>query len=169
MTTMNSKTYGMSNINQLMAYLDRNGIGYRMRTHPPDIDVPKSEQAKTIVIQAGTHKWIVAVCADRQPDLKNIGQVLKASDVSFVATQELEDLFPNCDTGAIPPLGNLYGLPVLVDRTLADNVEIAFYACTQAVSLQMKFKSFVRLVKPTIAVVAKVHHRHHNESVGEIV
>ena len=166
----------MSNLNQLMAYLDRNGVSYQIRADLPAFSarqaalathMPESQTTKTLVVQAGKQKWMVVLRADQRLDQNNLRQILEAQSIHLVSEEELEALFPNCEIGAMPPFGNLYGFPVLVDKALAEDYEIVFNACTHTESVRMKFRNFVRLVKPTIADVATVNHTHHNETVEE--
>jgi Ala-tRNA(Pro) deacylase len=66
----------------------------------------------------------------------------------------------------MPPFGNLNGLPVLVDRGLADDEEITFNAGTDTESIRMQFKDFERLTKPMIAEFAESARRHVAEQVA---
>jgi Ala-tRNA(Pro) deacylase len=63
-------------------------------------------------------------------------------------------MFPQCETGAMPPFGNLFGLPLIVDRTLEDDTNIAFQAGTHTESIRMKYLDFKRLARPQVADIA---------------
>ena len=63
---------------------------------------------------------------------------------------EFKDKFPDCEVGAMPPFGNLYGLPVYVARSLSDDEEISFNGCSHKELIKMKYKDFERLAKPHI-------------------
>jgi Ala-tRNA(Pro) deacylase len=63
---------------------------------------------------------------------------------------ELVKVFPDCDVGAIPPFGNLYGLDVWVDRTLGDSEEVVFCAGSHEDCLRMKYSDFAKVVKPRL-------------------
>ncbi len=63
-----------------------------------------------------------------------------------------------CEVGAMPSFGNLYGLPVIVDKLLAEDEEIVFNACTHTESIRLKFADFEKLVNPMIAKVAVAQH-----------
>jgi Ala-tRNA(Pro) deacylase len=58
------------------------------------------------------------------------------------------DKFPDCEVGAMPPFGNLYGLEVYVAESLADDEEIAFNACSHTELIRMKYNDFEKLAKP---------------------
>jgi Ala-tRNA(Pro) deacylase len=116
-----------------------------MATHAPD-----REMAKTLVVQAGKQKWLAVLRADCRIDQRLLRHALETHSIHFVSEEELETLFPNCEVGAMPPFGNLYGLPVIVDKSLAEDEEIIFNACTHTESVRMKFEDFERLVKPMV-------------------
>jgi Ala-tRNA(Pro) deacylase len=60
-------------------------------------------------------------------------------------------MFPDCEVGAMPPLGNLYDLKVYVDKSLAADEQIAFNAGTHAELIQIAYRDFERLVRPSVA------------------
>ena len=57
-------------------------------------------------------------------------------------------MFPDCEVGAMPPFGNLYGMDVYIGPGLAADREIAFNAGTHTEVLKMAFSDFERLVHP---------------------
>ena len=65
--------------------------------------------------------------------------------------EEFKGLFPDCDVGAMPPFGNLYGLEVYVDRSLAEDEEIVFQAGNHHELVTMTYADFARLVQPKVA------------------
>jgi Ala-tRNA(Pro) deacylase len=64
--------------------------------------------------------------------------------------------FPDCELGAMPPFGNLYGLPVYVAQSLADEPEIAFNAGTHREVIKMSYADFANLVEPRVLDFATV-------------
>jgi len=79
--------------------------------------------------------------------LKN---ALNAEEVRLAYEQEFMDKFPDCDVGAMPPFGNLYGMDVYVAESLAEDEEIAFSACSHTELIKMKFADFKKLVNPVM-------------------
>jgi Ala-tRNA(Pro) deacylase len=71
--------------------------------------------------------------------------------VRLATEEELAQLFPDCEVGAMPPLGTLYGLPVYVDRSLIRDEEILFEAGTHSEAIRMRYWDFAALVFPTVA------------------
>jgi Ala-tRNA(Pro) deacylase len=64
--------------------------------------------------------------------------------------EEFKWLFPDCAIGAIPPFGNLYGLPTFVDRGLSKNDYIMFPAGTDSDYIKLNYSIFERLIQPQI-------------------
>jgi Ala-tRNA(Pro) deacylase len=84
----------------------------------------------------------------------NFGEVLRLLGLTHIrmATEaELADLFPECELGAMPPLGNLFDMPVLVDENLAEEGVITFNAGTHRDVVHMKFADYRDLVNPLVA------------------
>ncbi len=79
---------------------------------------------------------------------------IKDNHVHLAHEEDLDLLFPDCEVGAMPPFGNLYGFPVVVDQALLEDREIVFNACTHTDSIRMKFSDFERLVRPIVAHIA---------------
>lgn len=89
--------------------------------------------------------------ASSQVDLSRLKRVTKATTVALATEQEFKDKFPDCETGAMPPFGNLYDIPVLADESLTRDKEIAFNSGTHLELVRMAWDDFQRLVKPQMA------------------
>ena len=148
---------------KLKRFLDENAIRYVSIQHSPaftaqevaaSAHIPGRELAKTVVVKLDGTMAMVVLPATRKLDLDQLEQVTGAHTASLAGEKEFQAMFPDCDPGAMPPFGNLYGLRVFVDETLALDEQIAFNAGTHAELLQMDFDDFQRLVKPTIAPLA---------------
>lgn len=74
--------------------------------------------------------------------------------------EDLNALFPDCELGAMPPFGNLYGLPVLVEHTLTEDDDIVFNACKHTQSIRMKYRDFERLVQPLVGRFSEIRRVH---------
>jgi Ala-tRNA(Pro) deacylase len=73
-----------------------------------------------------------------------------AKKVSLAKEEEFADLFPDCATGAMPPFGNLYEVPVYVDQALAEETSIVFRVGTHSHTMKVAYADFARLVQPTV-------------------
>ncbi len=149
----------MSISSRLALYLAENGIPYNVVAHPQattaqevaaSMHVPGRKLAKVVILKIDG-KFAMAVSeAPQQIDFERLKQELGADEVQLASEQEFMELFPDCEVGGMPPFGNLYGLPVYVDETLARDAEIFFNAGTHSEAIQMSFADYARLVKPIV-------------------
>ncbi len=83
----------------------------------------------------------------RKLDLERLRQAADASEARFATEDEFRKLFPECETGAMPPFGNLYGMEVYVSSQLAEDKEIAFNSGTHTEIIKLSYADYARLVK----------------------
>jgi Ala-tRNA(Pro) deacylase len=95
--------------------------------------------------------------ASYQVDLLALKRVVGVRDASLASAREFKQHFPDCETGAMPPFGNLYGIPVYVDETLTRDTEIAFNASTHLELIRMSCADFERLAKPIVLEFSTRH------------
>jgi Ala-tRNA(Pro) deacylase len=88
--------------------------------------------------------------ADRKLDLRKLRQFIH-EPVSLQSEAELAPVFPDCEKGAMPPFGNLYGLPTYVDQHLAEEDYIVFEAGTYTDAIRISYADYDRAVKPQVA------------------
>ena len=154
----------MAKMQDLLRYLDSNKVEYRVMEHSLAYSahevavstlVHERELAKAILVSVDGRFWMTALRADYRVNTQMIKRAFGSKQVHLAHEEDLESLFPDCQIGAMPPLGNLYGLPVMVDESLAEDEEIVFNACTHTRVIRMKFKDFKELVKPVILRLAE--------------
>jgi Ala-tRNA(Pro) deacylase len=97
---------------------------------------------------------MAVLTATRKLDTESLERISGARRARLASEKEFKDMFPDCEVGAMPPFGNLYGMQVFVDDMLADDEVIAFNAGSHAELLQMTYKDFARLVEPKVASLA---------------
>jgi Ala-tRNA(Pro) deacylase len=108
------------------------------------------ELAKTVVVKVDNIFMMAVVPASQRVDLSHIKEALAAKSVALAAEEELQQLFPDCETGAMPPFGNLYGIRVMADESLTQDQEIVFNAGSHRELIRMAWHDYVKLAKPTI-------------------
>ena len=147
---------------RLKTLLDQNKIPYSVMTHQTaytaqrtaaTMQISAKELAKTVVVLAGEEMILAVLPGQRHVKLHKLGAELK-KPVRLASEQEFITRFPDCEVGAMPPIGSLYNLPVYVDESLADDEEIFFNAGTHHDAIRMRYDDFVRLVKPKICSFA---------------
>jgi Ala-tRNA(Pro) deacylase len=148
---------------RLEAHLEQAHISYVRFPHVPArssqyaaslLHVPGKEVAKTVALRAGKQVLLAVLPASYHVDLEKFARVV-GKPVKIVEEQECNKLFPDCQPGAVPPFGELYGLPVYLDEALADAVEITFSAGTLSDGIRMGNADFVHLAKPRICSFAE--------------
>ena len=98
---------------------------------------------------------MAVLTADSVVDIEQLRQDLGLARLRLATEAELSDLFPACELGAMPPFGNLFGLPVYVDDRLAGQETITFNAGTHRDVIHMRFRDFDRLANPAIVTFAR--------------
>ncbi|HET8669079.1 MAG TPA: YbaK/EbsC family protein [Candidatus Saccharimonadales bacterium] len=153
----------MSVAAKLKQYLDDNRVEYDVLSHTRTYtaqetaqaaQVPGNEVAKSVVVRADDRFVLAVLPAPRKVNLERLKETLGAEDVQIAEESEFRSLFPGCEVGAMPPFGNLYGLDVYVDGSLADDEQIIFNACTHVDAIQMRYKDFERLASAKVATFA---------------
>lgn len=146
-------------VQKLQDFLDGQGVRYLTIRHSPAYTaqeiaalahVPGREMAKTVMIHHRGRMAMAVLPASRRIDVEHLREALGAEDVRLAEEHEFRELFPGCETGAMPPIGNLYGLEVFVDRSLTEDEQIAFNAGTHHELVQMAYADYERLVRPKV-------------------
>jgi Ala-tRNA(Pro) deacylase len=147
----------MSVAKRVREYLEENQVPYIHCTHrlaytaqevAAAQHIPGREMAKTIVVKAEGRFVLVILPAVLKLEMKALREELPFRHVELASEKEFAGLFPDCEVGAMVPFGNLYNLPVYVDRSLSADEEIVFNAGTHIDTIKMKYKDFERLVHP---------------------
>lgn len=145
--------------NKLKEFLDSRGVKYTSIQHSPAFTAAEVAQsahvagrdfAKTIMVSTDAGMAMVVLPANRRIVLSDLRDMLQEPHVRLATEEEFRDLFPDCALGAMPPFGNLYGLPVYVAESLAQEEEIAFNAGTHTEVITMRYADFEMLVKPFV-------------------
>jgi Ala-tRNA(Pro) deacylase len=106
------------------------------------------EVAKATILRADDRYVMAVLPAPYQVDLDKLRELVHAEAVAVVPEIEIHTLFPDCETGAMPPFGNLYGMPVYMDERLVEDDSIVFNAGTHTEALRMAFGDYEKCVRP---------------------
>ena len=145
---------------KLREFLDASGVAYEVRSHLQAFTaqevaaaqhVPGREMAKVVIVRAGREFLMAVLPAPQRVDLGQLGAAAGKPDLHLATEAEFAGLFPACEAGAMPPFGNLYGLPVWVDQALTRDKDISFNAGTHDQTVRMAYADFARLVQPRVA------------------
>ncbi len=142
---------------KIKEFLDTNKVKYVLIQHSPaytaqeiaaSAHITGKELAKTVMIKIEGKIAMAVLPASYKISFDQLKEVLDADDVTLANEQEFMDKFPDCEVGAMPPFGNMYGMDVYVAESLAEDEEIAFNACSHTELIKMRFDDFEELVKP---------------------
>jgi Ala-tRNA(Pro) deacylase len=140
-------------------FLSTHGIHYGTVTHPVAYTaqeeaavshVPGKTWAKTVVCLANDEPIQVVLPAHLAVDAERLKGLAGSAELRLAREDEFERLYPECERGAMPPLGPLYGQRVFVDSHLTGGEEIVFNAGTHTDAIRMRYADFAALVHPTI-------------------
>ncbi len=146
-------------VERIRRFLDENDVHYRLVPHPAAftaqevaarVHVPGRRFAKVVTVSVDDRLALVVVPATEKVDLESLSHALGADRVVLASETEFRRAFPNCEVGAMPPFGNLFGMETYVSKRLAASDEIAFNAGTHTEAMYVPWSDFERLVEPVV-------------------
>jgi Ala-tRNA(Pro) deacylase len=144
---------------QLREFLDSHNVKYITITHSTAyttqeiaamVHIKGRDLAKTVIVRLDGQMAMAVLPASLQVDLSALKAVAGAKHVALASEADFRGTFPGCETGAMPPFGNLYGIPVFVEESLTQDKEIAFNAGTHNELIRLAYEDFARLVQPKV-------------------
>ena len=139
---------------QIVDFLEKHDVPYERHSHrractaqelAAAMHVPGRRVAKSVIVKAGDRIWMAVLPASEVVDGELLAGVLGAPSVRLLDEEEFERFFPGCEAGAEPPFGSLFGLPVVVDSTLAESERIVFRAGSHEEAIEIRYEEFRRL------------------------
>lgn len=112
--------------------------------------VASHDVAKTVMVKLDGRLAMAVIPANEWISLESLRQATGARSASLAGENEFRDRFPECELGAMPPFGNLYGLDVYAADTLSHEHDIAFHAGNHDEMVRMGWRDYERLVHPRI-------------------
>ena len=144
-------------VQRIKEFLDASKVEYATITHSRvftaqetahSAHISGKEVAKTVLVKADDKILMVVLPANHKLDMDLMCKALGADFVRLASEDEFRGLFPECEVGAMPPFGNLYGVDVYADSSLAEDHEIFFNAGTHTELIGLKYSDFERLAHP---------------------
>ncbi len=154
----------MAVLEKLRVFLDENHAEYTHTVHPTAYTarevasaehLPNREFAKAVIIFGDEGYHMIVVPASRLVDFQEVRLTLGFTHARLATEEEVGELFPDCELGAMPPFGNLYGMTVHLDSSIAAEEIIAFNAGTHRDVLHMHTDEYRALVHPTVVSLAR--------------
>ncbi len=156
-------------LNKVKAFLDTHGTKYIVISHSKAYTaqgiaaiahISGRELAKTVIVKLDGDLAMAVLPASYHVDLEELRRRTGVRSAELATEREFKQHFPDCETGAMPPFGNLYGIPVYVDVTLTEDREISFNAGSHYELIKMAYSDFERLVKPEVMDFSSAHAAH---------
>lgn len=116
---------------------------------------PVEEMAKVVMVKIDGKHVMTVVASNATVDLERLKKITGAESVTLAMEEEFSPIFDDCETGAMPPFGNLYNLPEYVDVLLGNQDLICFNAGTHTEVCQLPYKIFERLTQPVVARISR--------------
>ena len=141
----------------LRTFLAKSKIRYTVARHPVAYTaqeiaaaqhVPGRQLAKSVLLKTDRGPVLAVLPAVHLIDLKKLKTVLRAKQLAIAKEADIRQQFPDIEVGAMSPFGNLYGVPVIVDRGLGEAEEIVFNGGSHTETIKLRYRDFAALVKP---------------------
>lgn len=146
-------------LTSLTEYLDAHNVAYVVISHSPAYTaqgiaglahIPGKDLAKTVIVRLDGRLVMAVLPAKFHVNLELLMKATNAKSIALATEEEFKDRFPQCEPGAMPPFGNLFGLNVFADDSLEEDKEIAFNAGTHRELIRMAWEDFKRLAEPMV-------------------
>jgi Ala-tRNA(Pro) deacylase len=147
-------------------YLDAAGAIYTARPHPTTyqahelasaLGVEEPQVAKSVVVEVDGDVWLAVLPATEQVALDKLADALHADDVRLLDEPEIAHHFPECELGAAPPFGALFGLPVAAEKSLIGPRSLVFNGGTHREAIEMTSREFAALERPRFTSFGEKH------------
>jgi len=153
----------MDGFQRLKTYLRHHRVEFEVQYHPAAVTaqkvaatehLPDKLMAKPVMVVADGRLTMLVLPASLRVDEARAASALDVYEIRLASEDEFTSTFLDCDIGAMPPFGNLYGIPVYVDNMLAEQDTITFQAGTHTTTINLHYADFERLARPLVADLA---------------
>lgn len=148
---------------KLKEFLDNESVRYVKIAHSPaytareiaqSLHIKGSLVAKTVIVYIKGKMAMAVLPANHSIDFDHFRKAVGEEDIRLATEGQFKGMFPDCEVGAMPPFGNLYGMDVYVDPHLTEDEDIFFNACSHSELIRMSYQDFERLVKPRVMKIS---------------
>ena len=138
-------------------FLQARAVRFEMLLHRPShsathlagsVHVPGRSVAKAVLVRAGEFYALAVLPATHRVDTERLAEILGVPGLRIATEAEVESVFADCEPGALPPFGRLYGLTTVVDASLSGGSEIVFVGNTRHEGVRMRFKDYEMIEAP---------------------
>ena len=142
---------------QIKAYLADHRVAHQVLLHAPApsasrlagaVHVPGDRVAKAVLVVTPDGYSLAVLPATQRVDLDRLAAVLHADAIRLATEAEVAAIFDDCELGSVPPFGHLYGLPTVVDSSLAGGAEVVVEGNARHEGLRLRYRDFEALESP---------------------
>lgn len=150
---------------KIKKFLDQHHIDYETITHTPSFTaqgtahsahVSGREVVKTVILKVRDEMIMIALPANYRLNLGHIKNIFGTENVELAHEEEFRKIFPDCEVGAMPPFGDLYGIDMFVADELTKDREIAFNAGTHTELIKLSFADYEKLEHPKMIQLSSI-------------
>jgi len=148
----------------IIQYLQRHHVPFERRPHlraisaqalAASLHVSGFQVAKTVIVHTPDRLWLCVTSAPDTLGLSRVANILGVRRLRLADEAEFVERFPQCEPGAEPPFGQLYGLPVVVDEHLCRAERLWFRAGSHAEAIELRLEDFLHLEEPLLGPLVK--------------
>ncbi len=148
---------------KLETFLKERGIDYEKHAHTVTYTAQRlaaAEQvtgymvAKPVIVVGASTPTMCVLQAPKHLDLKRVAEVLQEPKVRLATESEMADLFPDCELGAEPPVGSLFGMKTVMDTGLQEHEFLVMQAGTHKEAIRMRREDWERVCEPVVEAIA---------------
>jgi Ala-tRNA(Pro) deacylase len=149
---------------KLETLLEEQQIDFEKHTHTPaytaqrlaDVEhVSGYMVAKPVVVRGQSGFAICVLPAPKQLDIERVSEIMGDPDVRLATESEMAELFPDCELGAEPPVGSMFGMRTIMDTSLRDDDYLIMQAGTHTEAIKARRADWERLCNPIIGRISK--------------
>lgn len=142
--------------------LDRHDVPYKITRHLRAVTAQRlaaaegvsgDDVAKPVLLNIKGQLAMLVLPASELVDLERASEVLGHNEVRLATEDEFVSLFDDCEPGAEPPFGNLYGIPTFMDQRLRSREQIVCRDGSHTRSIRLAVSDYVDLVRPELVDV----------------
>ncbi len=151
---------------KIIDYLRSHRVNFEEINHPETytaqktakvMHIPGREVAKPVMVKIDGKLVMFVLSANERISAHKLKELFGASEVSLASESEFCGIFRDCESGAMPPFGNLYGVEEYVSETLSKDSSIVFNAGTHSKLIRMNFADFQKLVSPKLVNLSALY------------
>ena len=148
----------------VQSFLDQLEVNYRLVRHQPAFTAQDLAQVehisgrqviKPVIVRADGEFVMCALPACYRIDLEELRYQIGAEEIKLADEPSMRELFPECELGAEPPIGRMFGLTTLMDESLTADDRVMFQAGTHMDAVAMSLAEYRRAAQPEMAHFAR--------------